>query len=268
MRKLRFITGVILITAITSTLAYGGISSFGGRSSESREDRTSRSRALRNAEKAFIKGDYKEVLHIGEGYSGTTCDELQNFMGRALLKLKRFKEARNRFSRVINHSDSNRLLSEGYIGLADSYYLDGDHEKAKSHYEKFMGYIPDSDDMPIAYYRLSECYSKLGDKSESRKYYDNLIRMYPYSLEARLLVGEKSDFVTYSVQAGSFKKWKNAKKLRDELKDKGFDADVYTATVGDSYYYRVRVGRFSRLGEAEDMARTLRNKGYPVKIYP
>ena len=105
-------------------------------------------------------------------------------------------------------------------------------------------------------------------KSMSKKYYEKLIRSYPESFEAKLLVGAKSDFITYSVQAGSFSRWNNAKKLHDELNKKGFKANIYTTTVGDTRFYRVRIGQYNRLSDAEDMARNLKNRGYEVKIYP
>jgi len=234
-------------------------------------DRVTKSSTLRKAEQAFLKGDYEEVVIVCSTYGASQRkldEELQCIAGRALLKLRRFGEARNRFSRVINDSDNNKFLDVAYIGLADSYYIEADFEKARSHYENVIKYFPDSGDMHIVYYRLGECHARLGEKKTSKKYYDKLIKAYPDSLEARLLVGEKSDFVTYSVQLGSFTKWGNAKKLHDELNRKGFDANIYTATVGDSYFYRVRVGQYSRLSDVEDMARNLRNRGYAVKIYP
>lgn len=233
--------------------------------------RVSKSSALLKAEKAFLKGDYEEAIIVCNAYGtsrGKLDDELQYITGRALLKLGRFSEARNRFSRILNDSDSYKFLDKAYIGHADSYYLEGEYKKAGSDYENVVRYFRDSEEMHIVYYKLGQCYSKLGDKKASKKYYDRLINSYPESLEAKLLVGGKSDFVTYSVQAGSFTRWSNAKKLHDELNKKGFEANIHTATVGDSRFYRVRVGQYSRLGDAENMARNLKNKGYAVKIYP
>lgn len=270
MKRLIFIFLILLIIGIPRSI-YGGISLFERGPSKKRLTGTYKSTALKNAEKAFVKGDYEKVTIIGNEYltrRTTLNDELQYLMGRTFLKLNRFDEARNRFSRVINDSKSDEFLDEAYIGLADSHYLEGNYKKAKEYYEKLIRYFPDSDEMPIVYYRLAECYSKLNENSASEEYYDKLIKFYPDSLETKLLVGEKSKFVTYSVQTGSFKRWKNAERLCAELKDKGFDANIYTITLGDSYFYRVRVGKFNKLSDAEDMARTLRNRGYSGKIYP
>ena len=269
MRKLIFVVLAILISGFIIFPAYGGM--FDRGPSEKKSARRSKSTALMEAEGAFLKENYEEAIIICSAsgtYRSKLDDELQHLTGRALLKLGRFNEARNRFSRILNDSDSNKFLDKAYIGLADSYYLEGDYKKAKSDYEEVIRYFPDSDDMHIVYYRLGECYSKLGNNAASKEYYGKLLRIYPESLETKLLIGDKSDFVTYSVQAGSFEKWSNAKKLHDELNNKGFEANIYTAIVGESRFYRIRVGEYSRLSDAEDMARDLRNRGYSVKIYP
>ena len=269
MRKLGAIFIVTFIIGISTPPAYGGM--FDRGPSKEKSARISKSAALMKAEQAFLKGNYEGVIMIYNEYGtrrNRIDDKLQYIVGRALLKLGRFSEARNRFSRILNDSDNDKLLDKAYIGLADSYCLEGDYKKAKSDYEKVIRYFPDSEDMHIVYYRLGECCSKLRDKAVSRKYYDKLIELYPHSLEAKLLLGEKTDFVTYSVQTGSFEKWSNAKKLCNELNNRGFETNIYTAIVGDERFYRVRVGQYDRLDDAEDMARTLRNRGYSVKIYP
>lgn len=269
MKKLIPMSLAIFIIGISTFPAYGGM--FDRGPSKEKSAGISKSATLMKAEQAFLKGDYEEAVLVCNAYTSRRSkldDELQYLMGRALLKLGRFGEARNRFSRVLNDSDNDKLLDKACIGLADSYYLEGDYKKAKSDYEKVMRYFPNSDEIHIVYYKLGECYSKLGDSAASKEYYDKLISRYPYSLEARLLGGAKTDFVTYSVQMGSFTKWSNAKKLCNELNNKGFEANIYTVLVGDRRFYRVRVGEYSRLGDAEDIARTLRNRGYSVKIYP
>jgi len=226
---------------------------------------------MRKVEKAFMEGDYEEVVRISKSYSmhrSKINDELEYMTGRALLKLGRLDEARNCFTRVVNYSNRDDLLDESYLGLADSYYLEGDYRKATEHYEKVLRYFPDSDDKPAVYYRLGECYGKSGNKPGSIESYDKIVRLFPDSLEAKILKGERSSSITYSVQVGSFKKWGNAKKLHDELRGKGFDVNIHTTVAGPSRFYRVRVGQYGKLSDAEDMARDLRNKGYPVKIYP
>ncbi len=269
MRKSNSLFIAAVLIGAFSLPAHGGY--FDRGPSDSDRDDGYKGRALKKAEEAFIEDDYEEVVRIGDSYPAKGSkinDELEYMEGRALLKLGRFDEARNCFTRVVNHSNRDELLDESYMGLADSYFLEGDYEKAKEHYDNVLRYFPDSDDKPIVYYRLGECCGKLGDKTESAGFNDMLVRLFPDSLEAKMLKGKGSSFVTYSVQVGSFTKWSNAKKLNDELKRQAFDVNIYTTVAGQSRFYRVRVGQYDKLSDAEDMARNLRNKGYPVKIYP
>ena len=170
--------------------------------------------------------------------------------------------------KVLDTSENKKFLAEADIGIADSYYLDEEYRQARDYYEKAARHFPDSDNMHIVYYRLGECYSKLDNEPMAKEYYDKLRRLYPDSLEAKLIKGEGSGFITYNVQAGAFSKMENAERLRDELKEKGFDASIQTVTVEGSPFYRVRVGSYSRLSDAEDMAQNLQNKGYTVKVNP
>lgn len=269
MRKI--ILPIILLLLAAAIPAYSETSLLKRGHPEERRARRTKSATLTKAEQAFIMGDYEQVVTIGNSYiarRNESDDELQYLTGRALLKLRRYDEARNRFSRVINDSQTDKFLDGAYIGLSDSYYMEGDYTTAKEYYDKVMRYFPDSDNLPIVYYRLGECHSKLGNGTLARDYYNKLVRLYPDSLEAKLLIGEKSEFAAYSIQAGSFTKWSNAKKLCDELKGMGFDANIHTAILGDTRFYRVRVGQYKSIGEAEDMVRTLRNRGYEVKICP
>ena len=265
---------IVMACLVISALGLVALPVHGGmfdRGPSKERSTTTKSSTVRKAEQAFLKGHYEEVVNIGNTYTssrGRSSDELQYLTGRALLKLGRLDEARNRFSRIVNDSDNDEFLDKSYMGLADSYYLEKDYKKAKSHYEKIMRYFPDSDEVPTIYYKLGECSSKLNEKEASKGYYDKLLALYPASLGAKLLAGEESDFVIRSVQVGSFSRWSNAKKLNDELNSKGFDSNIHTAIVGDSRFYRVRVGQYNTLSDAEDMARTLRNRGYSVKICP
>jgi len=265
-----FYLAAFLLIAGTSGYAYGGIHMF-RKDAPERKRGDAKSYTLKKAEQAFIKGDYERVIVLGSGQSAERSNPDEGLLyltGRALLKLERYDEARNRFSRILNDGDDNDILDEAYIALADSYYLEGDYEKANARYEEAIEYFPESDSIAEAYYKLGECCLKSGNNAASKEYYSKLLNGYPDSLEAGLLAGEGRDFALYSVQVGSFAEWKNAKKLYDELTKGGFEANIHTAIIGDSYFYRVRVGRYGRRSDAEGAARALQNRGYSVKIFP
>lgn len=251
--------------------AHAGTSVFDRGPSEEKGEPEAGVFRVTNAEQAFVRGDYEEAVRLGNAYLTRPPkhdEEVRCLAGRALLKLKRTNEARDYFMKVLDTSENKKFLSEADIGMADSYYLDEEYRQARDYYEKAARHFPDSDSINIVYYRLGECYSKLGNESMAKEYYDKLCRLYPDSLEAKLIKGEGSGFMTYSVQAGAFGKMENAEKMRDELKAKGFDASIQEVTVNDSPFYRVRVGSYSCLSDAEDMARNLQNKGYAVKVNP
>jgi len=274
-RQIHYITLILLILLIGAPVygvpAYAGTSIFDRGPSEETEERQEKIFKVTNAEEAFVKGDYEEVLRCGEAYLDRNLkhdEKVRCLVGRALLKLKRFDEARGYFMNVVENSKDKKFLAEANIGIADSYYLDEEYRQARDYYEKVARSFPDSDSLNIVYYRLGDCYSKLENDSTAKEYYDKLMRLYPDSLEAKLLKGEGSGSVTYSVQVGSFNKMENAERLSGELKAKGFDANIRTVTVDGACFYRVKVGDYSRIRDAEDMARNLQNKGYTTKVCP
>ena len=266
-----FLLAIVTTVSVYAVPAYAGTSVFDRGPSEEKGEPEASVFRITNAEQAFVNGDYEEVVRLGNVYFAREPkhdEEVRCLIGRALLKLKRTNEARDHFMKVLDTSENKKFLAEADIGIADSYYLDEEYRQARDYYEKAARHFPDSDSMNIVYYRLGECYSKLDNEPMAKEYYDKLRRLYPDSLEAKLIKGEGSGFITYSVQAGAFGKMENAEKLRDELKEKGFDASIQTVTVEGSPFYRVRVGSYSRLSDAEDMARNLQNKGYTVKVNP
>lgn len=260
-----------LFIILVAAPAYGGTSIFDrGPSAETREPEEKIFRAT-NAEEALVKGDYEEVLRIGKTYldrEPKRDEQIRCLIGKALLKLKRFDEARDHFLKVAENSKDKKFLAEANIGIADSYYLDGEYRQARDYYEKAARRFPDSDRLNIVYYRLGDCYSKLENAATAKEYYDKLLRLYPDSLEAKLLKGEGSGLITYSVQVGSFNRIENAEKLREELKVKGFDTSIQTVNVDGQSFFRVRIGSYSRMRDAEDMAKNLQNKGYAAKVCP
>lgn len=264
---------VFLLALVMAIPAYcvpvsAGVSIFDRSPAEEKRGGTA---GAHNIEEAFVKGDYYEVLRIGAACLSRRSkneQKIQCLMGRALLKLNRFDEARGRFFKAAEGARDEKFGAEANIGVADSYYLNGEYRQARDYYEKAAKSYPGLDSMNIVYYSLGECYSKLDDAGAAKEYYDKLTRLYPDSLEAKLLKGKGSGSVTYCVQAGSFNKLDNAERLRAELKSQGFDAFIQTVMVEGSYFYRVRAGNYSRIKDAEDAARNLRNKGYTTKVCP
>ena len=66
----------------------------------------------------------------------------------------------------------------------------------------------------------------------------------------------------YHVQVGLFRNWRNARRLLDELLQKGFPAEI----DDDGPYIQVRVGEFDNLEDAAMMERRLKRDGYDTLI--
>lgn len=76
----------------------------------------------------------------------------------------------------------------------------------------------------------------------------------------------RQEDIYYIVQAGAFKKYRNAKKLKRSLKKKGFDVVILKVRRGTSIFYRVRAGKFKELKNAKQLVKDLKKKGYTSEI--
>ncbi len=70
-------------------------------------------------------------------------------------------------------------------------------------------------------------------------------------------LGEKPGY-KYALQAGSFKNKKQAVVVRNQLRSRGYDANIVTAEIkGNEIWHRVRFGKFSSKAEAIKEAKKL-----------
>ena len=60
----------------------------------------------------------------------------------------------------------------------------------------------------------------------------------------------------------------NALRLAEELRRRGYEAEVSEAVMGGKLFHRVRIGRFARRPEAEVEARCLAEDGFPARVFP
>ena len=82
--------------------------------------------------------------------------------------------------------------------------------------------------------------------------------------ETRVQKPEKETY--YIVQIGAFDSYKNATKLKRELKRKKFDSVIIKVRRGSKIFYRVRAGKFQYLTNARKLAKDLKRKGYASEI--
>jgi rare lipoprotein A len=76
----------------------------------------------------------------------------------------------------------------------------------------------------------------------------------------------RTDSLTVTIQAGSFRDEENAKRLKASLELNHKDVYIMAADVGKERYYRVRIGKFGDRAGALKVAGPLAEEGYTVLI--
>ncbi len=98
-------------------------------------------------------------------------------------------------------------------------------------------------------------------------YITNYIYITNYNGPQMLPEGNNLVLFNYTIQAGSFTNEKNALKLYNLLKKKGYDVYESYKKIHRKKYYRVRVGKFIMLSDVQNMINKLRDDGLdPVLV--
>ena len=240
---------------------------------------------LPDVEKLFLQAKYDRVVTeadklIAGGAAGR--EELNYLKGLSLLQLSRFREARQVFEHMTERYPRGKKAFDAYIGIGDSYYMEGKYNDSVVAYNGALKAFPDHKNSAAAYYKIGKSYQKLGIKDKANEYYGKVKAVSPLSFESRMLnqepgisasipapETEKSDDEGYYyVQVGSFKAKSNADKLSEGLKRKGYESSIATVLRSNSAFYRVKVGRYKTKAEAEAEAKKLKKDGFVTKVCP
>ncbi len=158
-------------------------------------------------------------------------------LGVCLLKQSRFEEARENFNLILGRYRRGEFSDDAALGIADSYFLAQDFNRAAKEYEQFIRDFPRSELTEIARRQLNLCRQ---GKAPVSSY--------------------------FSVQLGCFANKANAERLRNKLIDAGYQAYILDSAA-DALYH-VRIGRFSNRLEAEFLEQRLKAEGYTTKVCP
>lgn len=71
---------------------------------------------------------------------------------------------------------------------------------------------------------------------------------------------------SYKVQTGTFANRANAEVLADDLRAKGYKAEIKTVQVEDRTLYRVQVGAYRTSEDAQELAKDLSAEGYSATV--
>jgi len=223
---------------------------------------------------SFLKGDYKAAIFEGEKLMAVCrdsgeLDELYYILALSYLKDGNYLRAWDIFEIILNEAADSRFKEEAILGLGDVYFLREDFRRSGQYYEKLLKEHPDTKLKAQAYYRLAQVGFRAGDNQQAGAYLQKIKAEFPQNIEVRLnnnlpALAE----IYYTVQVGSFSEAKNAERLADKLKERGYPAySEETASRGKAFY-RVRVGKFKTRYEAQTQEEQLAKEGYPTRIYP
>jgi tetratricopeptide (TPR) repeat protein len=228
---------------------------------------------LDKAKVYFLKGNYQECIGECEnvlarsGYS-RDLDELYYMLGISYMKQGNLLRASDVFEIIINEFKDSGFQQEAQLGLGDIYFLKSDYENAENKYKQILQSSEDTRLKGLILFRLAQCALKEGNWQEAQAYQDKLNKDYPLSFEKRLAKDLSAPQFYFTVQVGAFSNMKNARKLCQELSDKGYSSYVVDPGSGCEKLYRVRVGKLDSRFETKELEKRLIAEGYPTKIYP
>lgn len=227
----------------------------------------------------FIAKDYKSAITEGEKILARPTegaygmDELYYILGLSYARDGNYLRASDIFEIIISEFKKSKFIPEAKLGLADTYYLRGNFERAAKEYEILLIDKNALKFKSSLYYRLSRCALLAGNPQVAKEYSDKLKKEFPLNMESGLekpgcdlpVLGNNGSF---TVQVGSFSSATNASKLLNELTKKGYSAYIEKPAATAKQIYRVKVGKLSLLKEAETLENKLSQEGYPTKVCP
>ncbi|MDP2912375.1 MAG: SPOR domain-containing protein [Candidatus Omnitrophota bacterium] len=284
---------IFLLSAFSFQLsASHAESAFAAASARSRQGEAGGGSGPENVEILFLGGSYEKAMDEAGRLIDAGArhkDELYYIKGLSGLKTARFREARQSFEKILSKYHRSARAFDAHVGIGDSYFLEGDADRALRSYKETMDKFSDDKNMSVLLYRIGSSYKKLGYGDRAKEYFDKAKSVPPLSLgaikrfetffdkggeagsntisssvESEVLKIEAVRFI--SVQAGSFKDKKNADRLARKLSLAGYDSYIETSTAFGEKLYRVRVGRFKSLEEAKPLESRLNQDGYRTKI--
>lgn len=145
--------------------------------------------ALTDAEKMFLEGKYDNVVREAEGIVSSRTSQSEKayyLMGLSQLKLGRFEDARKTFEAVKSKFPGSRRVFDADMGIGDSYFLEGNMERAISVYNDILYKYPDDKNIAVIYYRLGASHKNMGLNDKADEYFAKLKRIAPLSFESKM----------------------------------------------------------------------------------
>lgn len=222
----------------------------------------------------FLLADYAAVIQeCKKGIISPLAkpDEIEYsyfLLGLSQMKEGKLDEARTSLGILIRNFPKSELVQRAHLALADTYFLEENFEVAVKIYSDILRNYPNSGLMSLVYFRLGQTNLKLGHWQEARRYLRKTKDKFPVSLVSGLAARLLEYEYFFTIQVGSFKDYKRAKSLTNELVAKDYDSYIIEIKVDNDRFYRVKVGKLSSRKEAIQLKERLSRQGYPAIICP
>ncbi|HIE36346.1 MAG TPA: tetratricopeptide repeat protein, partial [Candidatus Omnitrophica bacterium] len=188
------------------------------------------------------------------------------FSGLSYLKLAKYRQARSCFRKLISYYPHSKLIEEGWLRLADSYFLEGNLSRAKVIYKK-LERNTSFNFLPTVYLRLAQVCAKEGKWQDKRRYLKKIKERFPLCVETKYVSVLENYGDYFTIQVGAFNKKKNALSLKKEL-SKRYPVYIIEEETLEYILYKVRVGKFKGRNKTKRVYRKLIKEGYSARIYP
>jgi len=246
-------------------------------------------RTLGYVQRLFLEERYDRAATEAEALINERAgqrDELYYLKGLSELKTGRYAPCRKTFGEIPSKYPGSARLFDSYIGIGDSYLLDGDNESAVRTYNDMLENFKSDKNISIVYYRLAESYKRQGATDKFKSCMDKARSLSPLSFESRselalqrpIAVPAKTvpvpaviveQPVRKSVPApvepprkrevSNFAKRSSEPPAKQDISMKQ-EEDVSIMNI------TVQVGSFKNKSNADRMARKLNNAGYDSHI--
>lgn len=110
-----------------------------------------------------------------------------------LYKEKKYKEARDRFSKFLKDFPKNDLADNAQFWIGETYYAEKDFEGAILAYEMVIKNFPQSEKLSGAMLKQGMAFLELGDKKTAKVIFERLIEKFPDSKEAETAKKKKTE---------------------------------------------------------------------------
>lgn len=212
---------------------------------------------ISGVEKFFLEGKYARAIDAAEYLIDARArnrDELYYLKGLSELKTGAFKEARQSFECIISKYGHSPRVFDAYVGIGDSYLMEGDLKNAQKAYENIAQMFPEDKNISVVHKRIADCRDKMGMPGQPP--------LSPKITEAPLFESGR----LFSVQVGSFRSKRNAERTIRKLARNGYEGYMEIPASHGEKLYRVRVGKLKTAEEVKSLERRLQAGGYRTKI--